>query len=132
MTERTEVLRVRVTLEERAAIEQAAAENRQSVSEYIRQACQNRPSVPRSTIADLTRNVIGAAVNVNQIAATANKTKNVTTAQLEAVLALCEKMHDALGKIIDAVNKPHKATEELQKTRRTVLRLLEKLDELGP
>lgn len=128
--QRTELLRIRLTEEEREEIEQRAAENRQTVSDFVRDACQRRPVIDMSEIQDLTRNILKLCVNVNQISATANRTKQATIPQLDAVERYTEQIQHDMGEIVKAVREPHRASEELEKTRRTVLRLLEKLDSM--
>lgn len=130
--ERTELLRVRLTPEERADIEQRAADNGQTVSDYVRDACQSRPQIDRALIHELVNNVIRAAINLNQITATVNKTKQATPPQLDAAARNVQQIQTDTSAILDAIERPHRATEELRKTRRTVLRLLGTLDGLKP
>lgn len=99
---KTEILKVRMTAGEKAALQKQAALNRQNMSEYIRSVAKKPPDVTRDEfdgeIVQMIYEINKIGVNINQIAKKYNEHKYIKPS--EDLLDKLDELNGMLKKTI--------------------------------
>lgn len=95
---RSEAFRVRLTIEERAAIDGKAAKVGLTTSDYVRRCALSRtlPAPSRATDFETRQELRRIGVNLNQIAKAMNAQRQVAPSDLAVTLARLNTMLDAM------------------------------------
>ena len=106
---KTEMLRVRMTPEEKAALHKQASLHRKSMSEYIRSVAKCPPDVTRdefdASIVRMIYEINKIGVNINQIAKKVNATGSIYAEDVEEIRQRVDAIYDQIGKLITKIAK---------------------------
>lgn len=120
-------LETRISATEKEIIESNAAAAKLSVTEYVRRCCLKKKVMDTSWVARITNQIIRIGVNVNQIAAVANKNKSVSDAQIDLLNRNLIELQNKMQGIIDCMQTPEDKT--LLAVKDMTRAILAKLDE---
>ncbi len=120
-------IHVRILPSEKEIIETNAAAAKMSLTEYVRRCCLKKKVMDTSWVAGITNQIIRIGVNVNQIAAVANKNKSVSDAQIDLLNRNLIELQNKMQGIIDCMQTPEDKT--LLAVKDMTRAILAKLDE---
>ena len=123
-------LNIRISATEKEIIDVNAAKARMSVTEYVRRCCLKKKVMDTSWVAGITNQIIRIGVNVNQVAAVANKNHSVSDAQIDLVNRNLIELQNKMQSIIDCMQTPEDKTLLVVKDMaRAILTKLDERDE---
>lgn len=120
-------LNIRISATEKEIIDVNAAKARMSVTEYVRRCCLKKKVMDTSWVAGITNQIIRIGVNVNQVAAVANKNHSVSDAQIDLLNRNLIELQNKMQSIIDCMQTPEDKT--LLAVKDMTRAILAKLDE---
>ena len=120
-------IHVRILPSEKEIIETNAAKAKMSVTEYVRRCCLKKKVMDTSWVAGITNQIIRIGVNVNQVAAVANKNHSVSDAQIDLLNRNLIELQNKMQSIIDCMQTPEDTT--LLAVKDMTRAILKKLDE---
>ena len=120
-------IETRISATEKEIIETNAAKAKMSVTEYVRRCCLKKKVMDTSWVAGITNQIIRIGVNVNQVAAVANKNHSVSDAQIDLLNRNLIVLQNKMQSIIDCMQTPEDKT--LLAVKDMTRAILAKLDE---
>lgn len=123
-------IETRISATEKEIIETNAAKAKMSVTEYVRRCCLKKKVMDTSWVAGITNQIIRIGVNVNQVAAVANKNHSVSDAQIDLLNRNLIELQNKMQSIIDCMQTPEDKTLLVVKDMaRAILTKLDERDE---
>ena len=99
-TKKTEYIVARISPSEKERLRKQASEVRMSMSEYLLALSRKKRIIRVDGVPELTVEITRIGVNINQIATIANARKNISEAQLAAVLNNLEDIKNLMASFL--------------------------------
>lgn len=123
-------MNIRMTAAEKEIIEANAAKAKMNVTKYIIRCCLKKKVMDTSWVAGITNQIIRIGVNVNQVAAVANKNHSVSDAQIDLLNRNLIELQNKMQSIIDCMQTPEdKTLLAVKDMTRAILKKLDERDE---